>query len=81
MVDAIRDSLGGDLSEPRTITRNGVDHQCSAASLGSLCSYQDGAISVSASAATATSTGRAGSPTRPAAASAADLLACRGGRG
>jgi hypothetical protein len=43
MVDAIRTGLGGDLSEPRTITRNGVDYRCSGASLGSLCSYQDGA--------------------------------------
>jgi hypothetical protein len=43
MVDAIRSSLGGDLSKPHVFTRNGVLYDCSGASLGSLCSFQDGA--------------------------------------
>jgi len=42
MVDAIRNSLG-DLSEPQAFTRNGVRYECANASLGSLCSFQDGA--------------------------------------
>jgi hypothetical protein len=42
VLDAIRTSLGGDLSEPRSITRNGVDYRCSGATLGSLCWFQDG---------------------------------------
>jgi hypothetical protein len=43
MVDAIRGSLGGDFSEPKAFTRNGVRYDCSSGSLGSLCSFQDGA--------------------------------------
>jgi hypothetical protein len=43
MVDAIRGGLGGDFSEPKAFTRNGVRYDCSSGSLGSLCSFQDGA--------------------------------------
>jgi hypothetical protein len=43
LLDGVRGNLGGDLSDPRTFTRNGVRYDCFNGSLGSLCSFQDGA--------------------------------------
>jgi hypothetical protein len=43
LVDSVRDSLGGDLSEPRAFTRDGVRYDCYDGAIGSLCFFQDGA--------------------------------------
>jgi hypothetical protein len=44
MTDSIRNSLGGDLSEPTPFTRDGVRYDCSKGQVGNLCSFQDGAL-------------------------------------
>jgi hypothetical protein len=44
MTDAIRNSLGGDLSEPRRFRHGGVRYDCSGGQIGDLCSFQDGAL-------------------------------------
>jgi hypothetical protein len=44
MTDSIRNSLGGDLSEPTRFTRDGVRYECSKGKVGNLCSFQDGAL-------------------------------------
>jgi hypothetical protein len=44
MTDSIRNSLGGDLSEPTPFTRDGVRYDCSTGQVGNLCSFQDGAL-------------------------------------
>jgi hypothetical protein len=44
MTDSIRNSLGGDLSEPTPFARDGVRYDCSKGQVGNLCSFQDGAL-------------------------------------
>ncbi|HEX8862991.1 MAG TPA: hypothetical protein VGC06_28630, partial [Actinomycetes bacterium] len=44
MTDSIRNSLGGDLSDPTPFTRDGVRYDCSRGQVGNLCSFQDGAL-------------------------------------
>jgi hypothetical protein len=44
MANSIRNSLGGDLSDPRQFSHGGVRYDCSEGQVGNLCSFQDGAL-------------------------------------
>ena len=44
MSDSIRNTLGGDLSDPRRFSHGGVRYDCSGGQVGNLCSFQDGAL-------------------------------------
>ena len=43
LLDGVRESLGGALSEPSAFTRDGVRYDCYHGAIGSLCFFQDGA--------------------------------------